>query len=173
MTCAEIQLKMVLFMGVRDKELIQPLISLDTGASLHDVVTCCRSFEATRNAASAIHSSPSQLRATSTYKKGRRRDKTPQAASSIPKHHLQVIAGRLNIEQRFLALLTPASLARVDTARSARPALPPGTTAGVKVIGRGLTNVPLKQPNVASSPGLATTTGSAATRLVTMVRVAR
>ncbi|KAG0697957.1 hypothetical protein GWK47_026177 [Chionoecetes opilio] len=72
MTCAEIQLKMVFLMGVRDEELIQRLISLDTGASLLDVVTCCRSLEATCKTASAIHSSPSQLRAMSTYKKGRR-----------------------------------------------------------------------------------------------------
>ncbi|KAG0718950.1 hypothetical protein GWK47_051498 [Chionoecetes opilio] len=39
MTCVEIQLKMVLLMGVRDEELIQCLISLDTGASLQDLVT--------------------------------------------------------------------------------------------------------------------------------------
>ncbi|KAG0711208.1 hypothetical protein GWK47_021100 [Chionoecetes opilio] len=63
MTCAEIQLKMVLLMGVRDEELIQRLISLDTGASLQDVVTCCRSFEATRHTASAIYS----LQATSPH----------------------------------------------------------------------------------------------------------
>ncbi|KAG0715833.1 hypothetical protein GWK47_011033 [Chionoecetes opilio] len=79
MPCAEIQLKMVLLMGVRDEELIQRLISLDTGASLQDVVTCCRSYEATRHTASAIYSSPSQLRVTSTFKKGRRHDKTPHS----------------------------------------------------------------------------------------------
>ncbi|KAG0724288.1 hypothetical protein GWK47_040884 [Chionoecetes opilio] len=84
MTCAEIQLKMVLLMGVRDEELIQRLISLDTGASLQDVVTCCRSFEATRHTASAIYSSPSQLRAMSTYKKGRRHDKTPHSPQQPP-----------------------------------------------------------------------------------------
>ncbi|KAG0714186.1 hypothetical protein GWK47_014602 [Chionoecetes opilio] len=84
MTCTEIQLKIVLLMGVRDEELIQRLISLDTGASLQDVVTCCRSFEATCHTASVIYSSPSQLRVMSTYKKGRRHDKTPHSPQQPP-----------------------------------------------------------------------------------------
>ncbi|KAG0709958.1 hypothetical protein GWK47_023771 [Chionoecetes opilio] len=77
-TCAEIQLKMVLLMGVRDEELIQRLISLDTGASLQEVVTV-RSLEATRQTASAIYSSPKQLRVMSTYKKRQAHDKTPHS----------------------------------------------------------------------------------------------
>ncbi|XP_050705813.1 uncharacterized protein LOC126991118 [Eriocheir sinensis] len=60
-TCAETQLKMVLLMGIREKELVQRLISMDTGAPLRDVVTCCRSYEAARNTASAIQSSPMLL----------------------------------------------------------------------------------------------------------------
>ena len=60
---------MVILMGVRDQELVQRLISLDTAASLQEFVTCCRSFEAARTTASAIHASPSQLRIISSYKK--------------------------------------------------------------------------------------------------------
>ena len=83
-TCAEIQLKMILFMGVREEELVHRLISLDTDASLQDVVTCCRSFETTQTAAFANHSSPSQLCVLSSYK-DKCHDKTthsPQQASS-------------------------------------------------------------------------------------------
>ena len=86
-TCTEIQLKMVLLMGVREEELVRRLISLDTGASLQDVVTCCRSFEATQTAASAIHSSPSQLCALSSYKKGKRRDKTTHSSQQASLAH--------------------------------------------------------------------------------------
>jgi len=68
-TCAEAQLKMILLMGVKDEELVQRLISLHADASLQEMVTCYRSFEATKDAASAIHSSPSQLCAVSSYKR--------------------------------------------------------------------------------------------------------
>lgn len=79
LTCAEIQLKMVILMGLRDEELVQKLISMPAGASLQEVVTCCRSFEATRTAASAIHSSPSQVCQVSAYKQQKRRDKQPSS----------------------------------------------------------------------------------------------
>ena len=88
-TCAEIQLKMVLLMGVREEELVRRLISLDTGASLQDVVTCCRSFEATQTAASAIHSSPSQLCALSSYKKGKCRDKITHSSQQVSSAHCE------------------------------------------------------------------------------------
>ena len=81
-TCAETQLKMVILMGVRDQELVQRLISLDTTASLQEFVTCCRSFEAARTTASAIHASPSQLRIVSTYKKDQRRRKMASSQQS-------------------------------------------------------------------------------------------
>jgi len=68
-TCAEAQLKMILLMGVKNEELVQHLISMHADASLQEMVTCCRSFEATKDAASAIHSSPSQLCAVSSYKR--------------------------------------------------------------------------------------------------------
>lgn len=84
MTCAETQLKMVLLMGIREEELVQCLISMDTGAPLQDVVTCCRSYEAARNTASAIQSSPSQLCAISAYKKGKRRDKAASSLQQAP-----------------------------------------------------------------------------------------
>ncbi|XP_069985567.1 uncharacterized protein [Penaeus vannamei] len=78
-TCAEAQLKMILLMGVKDEELVQHLISTHADASLQEMVTCCRSFEATKDAASAIHSSPSQLCAVSSYKK-KQRDKTTRSS---------------------------------------------------------------------------------------------
>ncbi|XP_045105474.1 uncharacterized protein LOC123500985 [Portunus trituberculatus] len=71
---------MVLLMGIREEELVQRLISMDSGAPLQDLVTCCRSYEAARNTASAIQSSPSQLFSISAYRRGKRRDK---AASSL------------------------------------------------------------------------------------------
>jgi len=79
--CEETQHKMIILMGVRDEELIQKLISLDTTASLQDVVNTCRSYEATRKATSAIRAPPSQLCATSTYKKQKGQGK---AATSNP-----------------------------------------------------------------------------------------
>ncbi|KAG0725740.1 hypothetical protein GWK47_038032 [Chionoecetes opilio] len=170
MTCAEIQGKMVLLMGVRDEELIQRLYPPDTGASLQDVVTCCRSFEATRHTASAIYSSPSQLRVMSTYKKGRRHDKTPHSPQQPP------FPGQRVKTQHRTAVSQPCSPLPILCAASwpkVRPGLRLAITAAVKVIGRGLTNVPPRQPNAASAPRLATTTGSAATRLATMARVAR
>ena len=69
------QLKMILLMGVRDEDLLQKLLTLDATSSLTDFVTCCRSYEATREVASAIHSSPSQVHAVSTYKKNQRQQK--------------------------------------------------------------------------------------------------
>lgn len=83
-TCAETQLKMVLLMGIRDEELVQRLLSLDTGAPLQDLVTLCRSYEAARNTASAIQSSPSQLCAISAYKKGKRHDKAASSPQQTP-----------------------------------------------------------------------------------------
>lgn len=78
-SCAETQVKMVLIMIIRE-ELIQRLISMDAGAPLLDLVTCCCSFKAARNTASTIQSLPSQLFSVSAYRRGKRRDK---AASSI------------------------------------------------------------------------------------------
>lgn len=80
--CAETQIKMVILMGVRDEQLVQKLISLDSNASLQDVITCCRSYEATRATASAIHSSPSQMCAVSAYKKQQGREKHKKASNS-------------------------------------------------------------------------------------------
>ncbi|XP_068238582.1 uncharacterized protein [Palaemon carinicauda] len=67
--CEETQLKMIIIMGVRDEELTQKLIALDTSASLATMVNECRSYEATRTATTAIRAPPSKLCAVSTYKK--------------------------------------------------------------------------------------------------------
>ncbi|XP_045120473.1 uncharacterized protein LOC123509916 [Portunus trituberculatus] len=83
-TCAETQLKMVLLMGIREEELVQRLISMDSGAPLQDLVTCCRSYEAARNTASAIQSSPSQLFSISAYRRGKRRDKATSSLQQPP-----------------------------------------------------------------------------------------
>ncbi|ROT64572.1 hypothetical protein C7M84_017478 [Penaeus vannamei] len=90
-TCAATQLKMILLMGVREEELVQRLVSLDSQASLDDFVTCCRTFESSRAAASAIVAAPSQLNILSSYKRNQRRQKmtattkhTPQRCQSPP-----------------------------------------------------------------------------------------
>ncbi|KAK4298471.1 hypothetical protein Pmani_029191 [Petrolisthes manimaculis] len=63
---------MIILMGIRDDELVQRLISLDSKSSLADVVTICRSYEAAKCATSAIRAPPDQLRAVSAYKKGKK-----------------------------------------------------------------------------------------------------
>lgn len=63
---------MVILMGIRDEELIQRLISLDGSAPLQDVVNLCRPYEATQTTASAIHASPWQMCAVSSYKQQKR-----------------------------------------------------------------------------------------------------
>ncbi|XP_069978514.1 uncharacterized protein [Penaeus vannamei] len=90
-TCAATQLKMILLMGVCEEELVQRLVSLDSQASLDDFVTCCRTFESSRAAASAIVAAPSQLNILSSYKRNQHRQKmtattkhTPQRCQSPP-----------------------------------------------------------------------------------------
>nr|XP_027211978.1 uncharacterized protein LOC113805212 [Penaeus vannamei] len=75
----------------REEELVQRLVSLDSQASLDDFVTCCRTFESSRAAASAIVAAPSQLNILSSYKRNQRRQKmtattkhTPQRCQSPP-----------------------------------------------------------------------------------------
>ncbi|ROT75496.1 hypothetical protein C7M84_005966 [Penaeus vannamei] len=90
-TCAATQLKMILLMGVREEELVQRLVSPDSQASLDDFITCCRTFESSSAAASAIVAAPSQLNILSSYKRNQRRQKmtattkhTPQCCQSPP-----------------------------------------------------------------------------------------
>ena len=82
--CEETQLKMIILMGVRDEELTQKLISLDTTASLQDVVNACRSHEANKKATSAIRASSSRLCALSTYKKQKGRGKGGNSTPPYP-----------------------------------------------------------------------------------------
>ncbi|KAK4309955.1 hypothetical protein Pmani_018422 [Petrolisthes manimaculis] len=51
---------MVILMGVREEELIQKLIFLDSHSSLDDMVTVCLSYEAARRTTSAIRAPPEQ-----------------------------------------------------------------------------------------------------------------
>ena len=81
-TCEETQLKMIILMGVRDEELTQRLISLDTTSSLRDVVATCRSYEAARSATSAIRAPPTQLCAISAYKKDKKNRRLDKALQS-------------------------------------------------------------------------------------------
>ncbi|ROT64584.1 hypothetical protein C7M84_017473 [Penaeus vannamei] len=73
-TCATTQLKMILLLGVREEEL----------ASLDDFVTCCRTFESSRAAASAIVAAPSQLNILSSYKRNQRRQKMTATTKHMP-----------------------------------------------------------------------------------------
>ena len=91
-SCAERQLQMVLLMGLQDEELIRRLIALKPSSTLAEYVTCCRSFESTRTAASAIASAPSQVNAISSYKKNKRQEnRTPHQSSK--QHILQTSKG--------------------------------------------------------------------------------
>ncbi|XP_069986299.1 uncharacterized protein [Penaeus vannamei] len=85
-TCAATQLKMILLMGVREEELVQRLVSLDSQASLDNFVTCCRTFESSRAAASAIVAAPSQLNILSSYKRNQRRQKMIATTKHMPQH---------------------------------------------------------------------------------------
>lgn len=89
-TCAAAQIKMILLMGIREEELVQRLVSLDSHTSLDDFVTCCRTFESSRAAASAISAAPSQLNVVSTYKRNQRRQKTP--ATTTPQRQQSPIS---------------------------------------------------------------------------------
>ncbi|XP_066953187.1 uncharacterized protein [Macrobrachium rosenbergii] len=82
--CEETQLKMVILMGIQDAELVQKIISLDTASSLQDVVTTCRSYEAAKNATSAIRAPPNQLRAVSAYKKCKKKRASEATLPSKP-----------------------------------------------------------------------------------------
>ena len=70
-TCEESWIKHGILTGVHNEELVQKIIALDATSSLADVVTLCRSFEATRTTATALRAPPS-ARAVSQYKKGKK-----------------------------------------------------------------------------------------------------
>ena len=71
--CEEAWIKHGILTGVQDEELVQKIIALDASATLNDVVTLCRSYEATRTTASALRASPA-VRAVSQYRKGKKTD---------------------------------------------------------------------------------------------------
>ncbi|KAK8400953.1 hypothetical protein O3P69_002618 [Scylla paramamosain] len=62
----------------RDEEVVQRIIALDAAATLADVVTLCRSYEATRTAASALRAPPG-VRAVSQYRKDKKTDHRTKA----------------------------------------------------------------------------------------------
>ena len=85
--CMETQLRTIILMGVRDEELIRKIISLKTPTSLQDVVTTCRSYEATKSATSAVRSPPNQLCAVSAYKQMKKKgynERTSTPSTSTP-----------------------------------------------------------------------------------------
>lgn len=96
--CEETQLKMVILMGIRDSELVQKLISMDSKTSLQDFVTKCRSYEAARCATTAITAPQVQNRVISSYKKNKGtqdRDKAlTTKTSSEPAAFCQCCAGQ-------------------------------------------------------------------------------
>ncbi|KAK8394796.1 hypothetical protein O3P69_005935 [Scylla paramamosain] len=61
-----------------DEEVVQRIIALDAAATLADVVTLCRSYEATRTAASALRAPPG-VRAVSQYRKDKKTDHRTKA----------------------------------------------------------------------------------------------
>ncbi|KAK8397121.1 hypothetical protein O3P69_004659 [Scylla paramamosain] len=61
-----------------DEEVVQRIIALDAAATLADAVTLCRSYEATRTAASAPRAPPG-VRAVSQYRKDKKTDHRTKA----------------------------------------------------------------------------------------------
>ncbi|XP_045133132.1 uncharacterized protein LOC123517192 [Portunus trituberculatus] len=76
--CKEAWLKHGILTGVQDEEVMQKIIALDAAATLADVVTLCRSNEATRTAASALRAPPG-VRAVSQYRKDKKMDHRTKA----------------------------------------------------------------------------------------------
>lgn len=76
--CKEAWLKHGILTGVQDEEVVQRIIALDAAATLADVVTLCRSYEATRTAASALRAPPG-VRAVSQYRKDKKTDHRTKA----------------------------------------------------------------------------------------------
>ncbi|MPD05153.1 hypothetical protein E2C01_100884 [Portunus trituberculatus] len=64
--------------GVQDEQVVQKIIALDAAATLADVVTLCRSYEATRTTASALRAPPG-VRAVSQYRKDKKTDHRTKA----------------------------------------------------------------------------------------------
>ena len=150
-TYAESQLKMVLLMGVREEELVQRLISLDT-----EQVTRTWSPAAAhlKLFGTAIQSSPRQLCAVSVYKKGKRHAKAtypPQPLFSRPRGSPQL-------------LMQPNPASVVPTAMEPNSTLPlkaPATTADVRSIGQVLPSALPGKSAVFSARRPDTTTNSA------------
>lgn len=70
-SCEESWIKHGILTGVHDEELVHKIIALDASSSLGDVVTLCRSHEATRSTATALRAPPA-ARAVSQYKRGKK-----------------------------------------------------------------------------------------------------
>ncbi|KAK3870704.1 hypothetical protein Pcinc_024085 [Petrolisthes cinctipes] len=82
-TCEETQLKMVILMGVRDEELVQKLLTLDTTLSLQDIVKTCHVYEATRSTTSVKRALPSQVNVVSSYKKNKQKHQSSVLQQSL------------------------------------------------------------------------------------------
>ena len=80
--CKETQLKMVLLMGVRDEELTQKIIALDSTTPLQAVVNVCRAHEATRTATSAIRAPTASIAKISKYRQDKGRNHQPTLTPS-------------------------------------------------------------------------------------------
>ncbi|KAK4321768.1 hypothetical protein Pmani_007397 [Petrolisthes manimaculis] len=77
---------MVILMGVRDEELVQKPLTLDTILSLQDIVNTCSVYEANRSSTSAIRALLSQVNAVSAYKKNKHKHQSStlqQSSTSV------------------------------------------------------------------------------------------
>ncbi|KAK7056542.1 hypothetical protein SK128_023809 [Halocaridina rubra] len=136
---------MMIQMGVRGKDLVQYLISLDAATSFHTYVTCCRPFEAARTTVSAIHTSPSQLCAVSEYKEQR-----PQKTASPP-------ADSINTSLPQVLHASPSTANTAQEGALILMVLVP--TVAVRVTGPGPLDAQPRKCKVAIAARLATTTG--------------
>ena len=73
---------MVLLMGVRDEELTQKIIALDSTTPLQAVVNVCRAHEATRTATSAIRAPTASIAKISKYRQDKGRNHQPTSTPS-------------------------------------------------------------------------------------------
>ncbi|KAK3896184.1 hypothetical protein Pcinc_000106 [Petrolisthes cinctipes] len=121
-------------MGVLHEDLVQRLIDLDEKCSLQDIVSTCRSFEASRRTATAIKSTLTHTRAVSQYKKNKAHaNQSPTSIRPINKATSSVTVAHVNT--RPTSVLQPrAHLA----------------TAENKAIGHARRGVLLSKPNAAS-----------------------
>ncbi|KAK3895729.1 hypothetical protein Pcinc_000652 [Petrolisthes cinctipes] len=74
---------MTILVGVREEELTQKLVFLESNCTLDDMVNVCRSYEAAKRTTTAIRAQP-EVRAMSTYLKNKGKASTNPLTPHLP-----------------------------------------------------------------------------------------